>query len=126
IAIVPAADRGKATVKVRVALEQKDARIVPDMGTRVSFLGRRAEPSAKAPAGVLVPPEAVVQRDGRAVVFVVQDGRARLRAVAPAAQDANRMKLLPAGVSAGERVVVSPPETLKDGAAVTAAAGSGP
>lgn len=42
IAIVPAADRGKATVKVRVALESRDARIVPDMGVRVSFLERRA------------------------------------------------------------------------------------
>ena len=38
IAIIPTADRSKATVKVRVALEQKDARIVPDMGVRVSFL----------------------------------------------------------------------------------------
>ncbi|HEX8777823.1 MAG TPA: efflux RND transporter periplasmic adaptor subunit, partial [Rhodanobacter sp.] len=41
IAIVPAADRGKATVKVRVALENKDARIVPDMGVRVSFLEQK-------------------------------------------------------------------------------------
>jgi RND family efflux transporter MFP subunit len=125
IAIVPAADRGKATVKVRVALEQKDARIVPDMGTRVSFLGRRSPATAQAPAGVLVPPEAVVQRDGHAVVFVVKDGRAQARAVAPAAQDVNRMKLLPAGVSAGERVVLAPPETLKDGAAVAVSTGSG-
>ncbi len=53
IAIVPAADRGKATVKVRVALEQKDARIVPDMGVRVSFLEQKQEhPAAQAPQGV--------------------------------------------------------------------------
>lgn len=50
IAIVPAADRGKATVKVRVALEAKDARIVPDMGVRVSFLERRATPVAATAA----------------------------------------------------------------------------
>ena len=32
IAIIPTADRSKATVKVRVALNTKDQRIVPDMG----------------------------------------------------------------------------------------------
>ena len=43
IAIVPSADRGKATVKVRVGLDQKDGRIVPDMGVRVSFLGAQGD-----------------------------------------------------------------------------------
>jgi RND family efflux transporter MFP subunit len=38
IAIIPTADRAKATVKVRVGLDLKDGRIVPDMGVRVSFL----------------------------------------------------------------------------------------
>ncbi|MGH8231360.1 MAG: efflux RND transporter periplasmic adaptor subunit, partial [Steroidobacteraceae bacterium] len=38
IAIIPTADRSKATVKVRVAIEQKDPRSLPDMGVRVSFL----------------------------------------------------------------------------------------
>jgi len=37
LAIVPAADRAKATVKVRVAFKTRDARILPDMGARVSF-----------------------------------------------------------------------------------------
>src|SRR3546814_14907414 len=38
IAIIPAADRAKATVKVRIAISERDPRIVPDMGVRVSFL----------------------------------------------------------------------------------------
>ena len=65
IAIVPAADRGKATVKVRVALDQKDPRIVPDMGVRVAFLGHegRRRPR-RAPKGVLVPPAAIVRARG--------------------------------------------------------------
>ena len=82
IAIVPTADKSKATVKVRVAFEKLDPRILPDMGVRVSFL---QEPSAQSasgaaaslPAGtVWVPASAVVQRDGHAVVFVVQGGKA--------------------------------------------------
>ena len=121
IAVVPAADRGKGTVKVRVALEQKDARLVPDIGTRVSFLAAKGDAATpQAPRGALVPAAAVVQRDGHAAVFVVVDGKAQLRTVAPAAQDVGALKSIPAGVNAGDRVVVSPPAALQDGAAVQA------
>ena len=125
IAIVPSADRGKATVKVRVGFEQKDARMVPDMGVRVSFLSAKPAAGADgapppAPKGVLVPPQALLQRDGGTVVFVVADGRVQQRSVKPAAGDIGGQKLLPDAVKAGERVVVSPPDSLKDGAAVRA------
>jgi len=125
IAIVPSADRGKATVKVRVGFEQRDARMVPDMGVRVSFLNPKPAAAAASapvvlPKGVLVPPQALAQRDGGTVVFVVADGRAQQRSVKPAAQDVGGQKLLPGAVKAGERVVLSPPDTLRDGAAVRA------
>ncbi len=118
IAIVPAADRGKATVKVRVALEQKDARIVPDMGVRVSFLEQKAPVSATPLQGVLVPAAAIAQRDGHSVVFVVVDGKAAQRVVNPATQSYGDLKLLPAAVTAGDSVVLSPSASLRDGAAV--------
>ncbi len=122
IAIVPAADRGKATVKVRVALEQKDGRLVPDMGVRVSFLGEKPAAAPKdAPAmkGVLVPPQALAEREGRSVVFVVSEGHVQQRAVKAAAQAVGTMKLLPEGLKAGEVVVLSPPAQLRDGMAVS-------
>lgn len=115
IAIVPAADRGKATVKVRVALELKDQRIVPDMGVRVSFLDAKPVPSAQPPKGVLVPATAIVQRDGHAVVFVVDGGKAHARTVQPAAQNYGDLKLIPAAVKSGDRVVLSPSVDLRDG-----------
>jgi RND family efflux transporter MFP subunit len=118
VAIVPTADRGKATIKVRVALEQKDARIVPDMGVRVSFLEQKPATASKAPQGVLVPATAIVQRDGHRVVFVLDGERVRQRKVTPAAQTYGDLRLLPAAVSAGESVVVSPPPALKDGSDV--------
>jgi RND family efflux transporter MFP subunit len=120
VAVIPSADRGKATVKVRVAMEQKDERVVPDMGVRVSFLSTKPVPQAAPQPGVLVPPQALLQRDGQALVFVVHEGRAQQRLV-KSSQDVGSMKLLPpdAGVKAGETVVVSPPDGLKDGAAVT-------
>jgi len=125
IAIVPTADRGKATVKVRIALDQKDARLVPNMAARVSFLGKTPPPSSAAsapqpvgPKGVLVPPAAIAQRDSKNVVFVVADGKAQQHAVTAATQDVGTMKLITQGISAGDRVVLSPPATLQDGAAV--------
>lgn len=45
IAVIPTADRAKATVKVRVGFDQPDSRIVPEMGARVSFLnGTKQDP----------------------------------------------------------------------------------
>jgi RND family efflux transporter MFP subunit len=120
IAIVPAADRGKATVKVRVALEQKDARIVPDMGVRVSFLEQKqAQPSVQVPQGALVPASAVVQRDGHAMVFLVHGDTVQQRSVAPEGSGQGELRLLPSGVEVGDTVVVSPPTELKDGTRVT-------
>ncbi|WP_130619747.1 efflux RND transporter periplasmic adaptor subunit [Dyella amyloliquefaciens] len=122
IAIVPAADRGKATVKVRVALEHKDARIVPDMGVRVSFLeSKEAQQTAQAPQGVLVPSNAIAQRDGHAVVFLVTGDKAQQHTVTPETTGKDDVRLVPAGVQVGDTLVVSPPEALKDGARVTTA-----
>lgn len=118
IAIVPAADRGKATVKVRVAMEQKDARIVPDMGVRVSFLEAKQSTTTQGPKGVFVPAKAVVQRDGNASVFIVTDGKARRQTVQPSAQDFGDKRLIPASVNAGDTVVVSPPDDLHNGSEV--------
>jgi RND family efflux transporter MFP subunit len=125
IAIIPAADRGKATVKVRVALEQKDGRIVPNMGVRVSFLKNKAAAPTQALPGVLVPAAAVAQRDGRSVVFVVADGKAQQRAVTAAPHPgAADMRRVPQGLSSGETVVLSPPASLKDGDRVQTAQGA--
>ena len=118
VAIVPTADRGKATIKVRVALEQKDARVVPAMGARVSVLEAKAKAGAAAPQGVLVPATAIVQRDRHSVVFVLDGEQVRQRTVTPAAQTYGDLRLLPTAVSAGESVVVSPPPELKDGSDV--------
>jgi RND family efflux transporter MFP subunit len=122
IAIIPTADRGKATVKVRIALNVRDPRIVPDMGVRVSFL-EKAQPQARRKPGVLVPADAIVERDGAQVAFVVtglQDntGRAQRRTVQVGRTLGDDREVL-AGVSGGETVVVSPPDALADGQRVT-------
>jgi len=114
--IVPTADRQKATVQVKVAFDSLDARVLPEMGAKVSFL---ADPEA-APAGgastssaVWVPASAVRQRAGRAIVYVVEDGRATARGVAPRPLGPDRV-MIGSGLAAGEMVVIEGPEDLAD------------
>ena len=121
IAIIPAADRGKATVKVRVALKEKDARIVPDMGVRVSFLEAERADEPEQPRGVRVPQNAIITRDGQSRVFVVQDGKVALRVIETGIALGDGRQVL-AGLAAGQSVVLDPPEALKDGDAVRIAA----
>ncbi|HST29003.1 MAG TPA: efflux RND transporter periplasmic adaptor subunit [Rudaea sp.] len=122
IAVIPTADRGKATVKVRIALDQKDARVLPDMGARVSFLEEAKKNTAAAPPkGVLVPVSSIVQREGKNVVFAIDGGRARLRAVTPG-QTYSDLRLVE-GIAAGTQVVKQPAPELGDGAKVTVGSG---
>lgn len=120
IAIIPTADRGKATVKVRVALEQKDPRVLPDMGVRVTFLAQDAqETTASTPiaaAGVLVPASAIVQRDGKSVVFLIEGDHVQMRAVTPG-QRLGDLTLVD-GVPAGARLVRTPTDDMTDGARI--------
>jgi RND family efflux transporter MFP subunit len=123
IAIVPTADKSKATVKVRVAFEKLEPRILPDMGVRVSFLQEASGQSggiapSSLPAGtVWVPASAVVQRDGRPVVFVVQEGKAHEAAVTPGETQGDLRAVQ--GIASGTAVVQSPPARLNDGSRVT-------
>ena len=119
IAIIPAADRGKATVKVRVGMDAKDARIVPDMGARVGFL-EDAKPAAAqtdAKPGVLVPADAIVQRDGKDVAFAVEGDKAVLRTLTIGRTLGDDREVI-TGLSGGDRVVLAPADDLADGARV--------
>lgn len=123
IAIIPSADKSKATVKVRIALDQKDPRIIPQMGVRVSFLEKK-DANRKPLPGVLVPKTAIVQRDGKDVVFVVKDGRAERTPVTTGA-DFSDMKQVTQGLDAGAEVVTAPSAGLKDGEKVQVKTGDG-
>jgi RND family efflux transporter MFP subunit len=122
IAIIPTADRSKATVKVRIGLDAKDDRIVPDMGVRVSFLEEQkpVEQNAPPPRGVLVPTAALRREGDKDVLFVLKDGKAQRRTVTLGAAFGNSRQV-ESGVSPGEAVIVDAPAELKDDAAVSAA-----
>ncbi len=121
IAIIPTADRGKATVKVRVAFKLKDPRIVPEMGVRVSFLEQANTQEASKPQGVRVPSAALVERDTRMVAFVLGErNTVGIKTVTPGMVMGQDRQVV-SGLRAGDSVVLDPPQGLKDGDTVTEA-----
>jgi RND family efflux transporter MFP subunit len=121
ISIVPTADRQKATVRVRIGLDQLDPRILPDMGIKVSFLEDSSQPAAKA--AFEVPAGALVREGDAAFVWVVRDGKVERRAVT--AGDARDGQVpVTDGLSGGEVIVVDAPKRLRDGTAVELKAAS--
>jgi RND family efflux transporter MFP subunit len=119
IAIIPTADRAKATVKVRVGFEVVDPRILPEMGVRVAFLD---EPSASPTAAthspsqraLIVPPAAVQSEGDTGVVFVVNERTLERRSVRLGARTASGQIVL-SGLASGTRVAVGDLSTFADG-----------
>ena len=116
--IVPTADRQKATVLVKVSFDKLDSRVLPEMGLKVTFLADAASAAAAsggAPvaAAVAIPKAAVRDAEGRAVVYVVEDGRARMRGVSPRPLGQDRV-IVSGGLAPGEMVIVQAPAGLSD------------
>jgi RND family efflux transporter MFP subunit len=107
IAIIPTADRSKATVKVRVAFKQKDPRILPEMGARVSFLENSGADAARVPMrrAVVVPAEAVEARGEAGTVFILHDDKVEERSVKLGAHGAQGQVVL-SGIDAGAKLAI--------------------
>ncbi len=115
--IVPTVDRSKATVTAKIRFVDTDPRILPEMAAKVAFLSREVPPDERTPRTV-VQPGAIVSRGGRDVVFVVKDDKAVETAVQTAGRIGDLVEIA-SGVKAGEKVVLKPPRTLRDGTSVS-------
>ncbi|RQV10099.1 efflux RND transporter periplasmic adaptor subunit [Burkholderia cenocepacia] len=116
--IVPTVDRSKATVLVKVRFVDRDERVLPDMSAKIAFLSKPASAQDRQPV-TAVQASAVVERDGRPVVFVVKDDAVHAVAVTKGARIGELVAVR--GVTPGDTVVLAPGAKLKDGANVTVA-----
>jgi HlyD family secretion protein len=116
---VPTVDRSKATVMTKIRFLEQHPLVLPEMSAKVAFLSREVAETERAPR-TAVNREAVVQREGRAVVFVVKDDRAVKTPVQTGATLGDLVELT--GVQAGEKVVLRPADGLEGGDLVKAAA----
>jgi HlyD family secretion protein len=118
--MVPTVDRAKATVMTKVKFDNIDPRVLPEMSAKVSFLSQEVTPEQQKPL-VSVSKDAVVERDGRAVVFVVRDAHAVAVPVKRGAAIGDTIAI-EGNVKTGEKAVEKPAPSLANGALVTTAA----
>ena len=105
IAIIPTADRNKATVKVRIALLEKDERVLPDMGSRVSFLRKVDNTNQEIQKeGVMIPLAAVADIDGSSLVQVVEGNSVQIMQIEVAEETANYARVIK-GLESGMKVI---------------------
>ena len=123
IAIIPTADRQKATVKVRIALLERDERVLRDMGVKVAFLDSDAPATpaneSQDERGVLIAGEALRSDSAGDFVWHINDGRVERRAVQVAGQRDRTRILVTSGLSPGETIVRSSESPLVAGQAIT-------
>jgi RND family efflux transporter MFP subunit len=120
INIVPTADRQKATVRVRIAFDTLEPRILPDMGVKVSFLEDRPDEGAQAAAprpSVRIPSAAVMREGDTSFVWRVQDDEIERVAVRTGGERDGQVEVL-SGINPGDVVVAAPAEGLSEGAKV--------
>ena len=115
IAIIPTADRNKATVKVRIALLEKDERVLPDMGSRVSFLRKIETKTEQTPKkGVMIPIAAISISDNKSTVQALNENRIVLTEIEVVEETANYARVI-RGLDSGIKVVARFDDDLEDG-----------
>ena len=122
--IVPTADRQRATVQVKVAITDRDPRILPEMGARVDFLQPETKPASDRPVAVTprvrVPVAAIRTDSGRTVVWLVREGKLESRAV-DAGPESGGFREIRSGLAGGELLMIGGVETPRTGMKVKVA-----
>ena len=114
IAIIPTADRNKATVKVRIGLLEKDERVLPDMGAKVSFLKEQVAETPEKLEGVMVPSSSVIKEGNLSYVFIIKNGLIAKTNVSVESSSSNFSRVTN-GVEVGDSVVTDPNGEMQDG-----------
>lgn len=116
--IVPTADRAKATVLTKVKFRSYDSRVLPEMSAKATFLSKPLDPQATSARSVLtVPTAAIAMRDGKHVVFLVQDERA-VEVPVVTGEQIGMFTEVKEGIRAGERVVARVDDKINQGTKV--------
>ena len=119
IAIIPTADRNKATVKVRIAILEKDERVLPDMGSRVSFLRKVETKMEETPKeGVMIPLAAISVSKDQSFVQALKENKIIITNIEIAEETANYARVTK-GLKSGMKVIARFDDDLEDNQKVT-------
>jgi len=114
--VIPTADRSKATVMVKVRFVDKDPRVLPEMSAKVAFLSKAVSPEEEK-SRTTINPAAVVSRNNKSTVFVIQGGQVEEQEISTSGKLGDLL-VVTGGVKAGDRVVLNPSKGLKSGSRV--------
>ena len=113
---VPTVDRAKATVMTKIRFLDPDERILPEMSAKAAFLTKEVGDTERT-ARAALNPAAITSRGGREVVFVLKDGKVAEVPIETGAKIGDLVEIR-RGPQPGDKVVLRPPEKLRDGAAI--------
>ncbi|MGI9203321.1 MAG: efflux RND transporter periplasmic adaptor subunit [Woeseiaceae bacterium] len=120
IAIVPTADRQKATVRVRIGFREIDGRVLRDMGVKVAFLGEQQSETEAPTASIYVSRDAVRTDSEGTFVWIIRNDAVQRRAITPGGTSAVGQQVI-AGLGAGDRIVINAEEELSPGQSIRVA-----
>jgi HlyD family secretion protein len=112
--IAPEANRAKATVQVKVKVENPDAQLRPEMNARANFLSDAKPSEVSTVSQVLAPKAGVVHKDGSDFVFVIKGNKVEQRTVRIGEEVGEFYHVLE-GLSGGESIAASGVDKLRDG-----------
>lgn len=113
--IVPTADRSRATVMVKVSIDEVDDYVLPEMSARINFFHAIPVPLPQVvPSTATVPNAALVMRGDTPVVFTIENGKAKENPVVIGKKLGGSTEIS-TGILPGQRIIVSPPSNLKSG-----------
>ncbi|MEW9897834.1 efflux RND transporter periplasmic adaptor subunit [Chitinivorax sp. PXF-14] len=113
---VPSVDRAKATIMFKIRFVDKDERVLPEMSAKVAFLERELKPEERQPK-VAVAPSAVARVDGKPVLWLMAEGKAR-RIDITLGEKLGDLQTLRGAIKVGDKVINNPTDKLKDGTTV--------
>ncbi len=113
--IAPEANRQKATVQVKVQIQNPDSYLRPEENATVKFLADRptSGSTAHTVTGVIVPTTALREANGRKVVLIAYNSHVVVRAVTVTGRRGSDTVV--EGLTGGESLITAGPPDLKDG-----------
>jgi len=116
--IIPTADRGKGTVKVKIRFTDLDERVLPEMAAKVNFLRVESEKGPKEAPKILIPKTAVLNVNGNMIAFIVGPGSTAKEVTIKTGKTFGDYYEVISGLSSGTSLIISGMEQLKNGSSI--------
>ena len=117
--IIPTADRGKGTVKVKIRFNEIDDKVLPEMAAKVNFLRNDAGNTVKETTKILIPKSAVINVNGKMLIFIVGPGSKAQEQVIKTGKTFGDYYEVIAGLAPGATLITSGMEELSTGTSIT-------